>query len=786
MKMKFLLLVSIVLIVSGSEVSSAIFSSINKDSSTSVKEESLGFTVTFPDINSVNIFNEEGSQRLELECFGYLMVPGKPMLPVKTYFFALPPGAEAISVVFKEGNSTQLQDTYNILPVDPIVILDSSNSNEQKRLIDEWKNNYYTTYLSDQAYPEEIGRITGSGTLRKYAYVSVSVCPFRYYPKSKQIDYYDSIEVIINYETSNDDDIESVKLDTVADKKASNLFFNYEEVKDLYKPLGNPIGALQNSYDYVIITTNDLKNVVSSSNFLNWKSSLGYDIKFVTITDSEIASQPGVDLAEQIRNFLMEYYISWGIEYVLIVGDYTTVPMRYCSPNPNWLAGTVPTDTYYADLSYPDSESWDSNGDSYYGVYGQDNPDFVPEVYVGRIPTKDISRLTYTLDKIASFEQDTGNWKNNALMGGAMLFYANEDHDEEIDFDIDGARLVDFIEKDYMNDWTVSHYSEYEGLSPSVYPFDPLTEQAFTADWRNGQYAVVNWAAHGAPASIGRVIWDWDDGDGIPEHDNGELTWGSFLSTYSNLEADYPSIVFAVSCNVGYPEPTADGNLGIDMLTKESFGAAVAICSSTRGAAVSADWAVSHSGAEALCYEFNHYMINGPNGPSKLGKALYDSKSYVHYNFGWDHEYEFMNMYDYNLYGDPSMIREGITSSAPGAPQINGPTSGKTGEECGYTFRSIDASDDDVFYYIEWGDEEIEEWIGPYNAGEQVTIGHSWIQDGSYIIRAKAKDKNGEESIWATLEVSMPKNKAISTPFFSILENHPHLFQILRYLLELS
>jgi len=128
----------------------------NKDSSTSVKEESLCFTVTFPDINSVNIFNKKGSHRLELECFGYLMIPGKPMLPVKTYFFALPPGTKTISVVFKEGNSTQLQGTYNIFPVDPIVILDSSNSNEQKRLIDEWKNNYFTTYLSDQAYPEEI------------------------------------------------------------------------------------------------------------------------------------------------------------------------------------------------------------------------------------------------------------------------------------------------------------------------------------------------------------------------------------------------------------------------------------------------------------------------------------------------------------------------------------------------------------------------------------------------------------------------------------------------------
>ncbi len=567
MKKKILLLISIVFIVNSS-FSSAIVNSMNDDSSTPFKEEKLVFTVSFPDIDNINIFSDGKNQRLELEDFGYLMVPGKPMLPAKTFLLALPPGAKATNVDFILGSPTHLQDTYDISPVGPIVILDDSNYHEQERLIIEWENNYKETYSSDQAYPEKAGKMSGYGTFKKYSYVSISVCPFMYYPNSKQLFYYNSIEVIVNYEILNDDNVESMKLDTATDERALNLFYNFKDIKELYKSPENSIGIFQNSYDYIIITTNELKEVISSSNFLNWKSSLGYNVKFVTITDPEITSQSGVDLAEQIRNFLREHYISWNIKYVLIVGDYTTVPMRYCSPNPNSLAGTVPTDSYYADLSFPDEESWDSNSDGYYGVYGQDNPDFISEVYVGRIPTSDISRLTYTLDKITSFEQDTGVWKNNSLMGGAMLFYANEDHDDTIDFDIDGARLVDFIERDLMNGWTISHYSEYEGISPSVYPFEPLTEQAFTADWRNGKYAVVNWAAHGAPASIGRVIWDWDDGDGIPESENNELTWGSFLSTYSSMEDDNPSIVFAVSCNVGRPEPTADGNLGIDLLTK--------------------------------------------------------------------------------------------------------------------------------------------------------------------------------------------------------------------------
>ena len=140
-------------------------------------------------------------------------------------------------------------------------------------------------------------------------------------------------------------------------------------------------------------------------------------------------------------------------------------------------------------------------------------------------------------------------------------------------------------------------------------------------------------------------------------------------------------------------------------------------------------------------------------------------------------------MYDYNLYGDPSMIREGATSGAPSSPQINGKTSGKANSEYDYSFISFDPTDDNVFYYIEWGDGEIEEWIGPYNSGEQITINHSWRKDGSYIIRTKAKDVDDKESGWSILEVSMPKRKIVDNLLFERLLTR---FPILKFLLIYS
>jgi len=728
--------------------------------------------VTFPNPSHLRIVNDENYQRIEHKDFGYLTSPGKPMLPVKNFLIALPPGAVYKSVEITDYSLVEISGIYDIIPYPMIYPLDG-NKILLENLQNEWDENHKNTYYSSEIYPEKSTNIKNIGTLRKYSYVSLSVCPFKYNPQSGELFYFDSCNILIHYSVT--EDVDEFKNDALFDEKASCLFINFEQIKELYETNDNGIISTYDTFDYVIITSDELVDSVTNSAFVDWKTELGFNVKIISISDTLLTSQSGKDLAEKIRNFLREYYATWGTKYVLFVGDYTTIPMRYCSPNPYWLEGTVPTDTYYADLSLPDEESWDSNGDGYYGVYGQDNPDFLAEVYIGRIPTNDISRITYTLDKIVSFEQDAGDWKDNALHGGAMLFYANEDHDYEIDFDIDGARLIDRIEKDIMKDWTTVHYSEQDGLSPSIYNWSALNEPAFTNEWRNDKYAIVNWAAHGAPASIGRVIWDWDDGDNVPEHDNGELTWGRFLDTYCILEDDYPSIVFAVSCNVGYPEPTVDGNLGIDMLTKESFGSAVAVCSATRGAAVSADWVSSHSGAEALCYEFNNFLINSSYGPQPIGDALYDSKFYVHDNFGWDHQYEFMNMYDYNLYGDPSMIRQGTTSGAPFPPIIDGAINGKMKVEYNYSIKSIDPTEDDLFYYIDWGDDNVEEWIGPYMSGEEVIVSHKWSQQGTYNVRVKTRDTDNKESDWATLEVSMPKSKSIFQWFHWFIEQHPML-----------
>ena len=127
-----------------------------------------------------------------------------------------------------------------------------------------------------------------------------------------------------------------------------------------------------------------------------------------------------------------------------------------------------------------------------------------------------------------------------------------------------------------------------------------------------------------------------------------------------------------------------------------------------------------------------------------------------------------------------------LDSNAPDAPTVDGLTSGKSGIEYEYNFTTTDPNGDDVYYYIEWGDGAVENWIGPYGSGEKITVSHTWDEKGDYTIKARAKDTENLWGSWGYLEVTMPMNQqSQSWWFLQFLQNHPRMFPILRQLLGL-
>lgn len=104
---------------------------------------------------------------------------------------------------------------------------------------------------------------------------------------------------------------------------------------------------------------------------------------------------------------------------------------------------------------------------------------------------------------------------------------------------------------------------------------------------------------------------------------------------------------------------------------------------------------------------------------------------------------------------------------APLAPNITGPENGTAGSYYEYNFTTTDYNQDDIFYYIDWGDGNIENWIGPYTSGEIVEIGHVWSEPGIYEIRAKAKDTSGAESNWSEPYTIIIENQQPNPPIIN-------------------
>ena len=125
-------------------------------------------------------------------------------------------------------------------------------------------------------------------------------------------------------------------------------------------------------------------------------------------------------------------------------------------------------------------------------------------------------------------------------------------------------------------------------------------------------------------------------------------------------------------------------------------------------------------------------------------------------------------------------------SGPPYPPLIDGSIFVEMGVDQFYTIVSTDPDGDDVYYYVDWGDGNVEEWIGPYPSGEEVTVNHTWYKKGIYLIKAKAKDIFGAEGLWGKLTIIVPRNRVITMPFPRLLERFPNMFPILRYILGLQ
>jgi hypothetical protein len=93
-------------------------------------------------------------------------------------------------------------------------------------------------------------------------------------------------------------------------------------------------------------------------------------------------------------------------------------------------------------------------------------------------------------------------------------------------------------------------------------------------------------------------------------------------------------------------------------------------------------------------------------------------------------------------------------NSPPETPSTPlGPTAAGPGIQINFTTKAIDPDGDKVSYFWDWGDGNVTDWLGPFDANVSMTTNYTWYFDGTYSVRVKAKDIHGNESNWSAAHV---------------------------------
>jgi hypothetical protein len=126
----------------------------------------------------------------------------------------------------------------------------------------------------------------------------------------------------------------------------------------------------------------------------------------------------------------------------------------------------------------------------------------------------------------------------------------------------------------------------------------------------------------------------------------------------------------------------------------------------------------------------------------------------------------------------------GVFNTVPDTPTITGETNGSIATSYNYYFQTTDPDQDDVKYYVDWGDKSFTT-TGLNISGKQIVVSHTWNTERIYSIKVKAIDRYDAESNWATLTVTMPYNYNKPIPQFLelLFQRFPNAFPLIRQLI---
>lgn len=332
--------------------------------------------------------------------------PGEPLIPYHAVSLLLPPGETAQSIDITGENETEIPGTYILFPKQYDLPISSSPSSDfiiNKKI-----------YRSENNYPVKLsGKIT-TQVLNGYSFALSTFTPLRYNPASGKVSYYKTIVVRITTAPSDSklESLENFKGTSDLSLNRVTAFAQNPEMTSAYPDFSS---KQKSSYNMLIITPEVFQN--DYFNLINYYSTVGMDVRVVT-TESIYSQVAGIDNQDKIRNKIKQEYQNNGIDYVLLGGGAQYVPFRgfycYVQSGSGYEDSNIPADLYYSGLD----GTYDANGNQIYGEVA-DQPDFLPEISVGRFPFSTSLELASMIHKTVSYQSDPvlGELKKNLMVG---------------------------------------------------------------------------------------------------------------------------------------------------------------------------------------------------------------------------------------------------------------------------------------------------------------------------------------------------------------------------------
>ena len=225
-----------------------------------------------------------------------------------------------------------------------------------------------------------------------------------------------------------------------------------------------PPRPLRPGTEYLIVTATPL--VGEFERFAAWKTRSGVTASVRTLSSIRRLYPRAVDDAERVRLFIRDAHAR-GTRWVLLGGDTEVIPTRYV--HSAFFNEDFASDYYFSCLD----GTWDANGN---GIFAEprtatdpgDDPDLIPEVYIGRAPVRTPEEARLFVDKTMRYTDGAPPSLLNAALILAEVFLPYPWTGGAVDFDF--ARIAEELLPDFRShDLNVTRlYQNY--LDPSYAP----------------------------------------------------------------------------------------------------------------------------------------------------------------------------------------------------------------------------------------------------------------------------------------------------------------------------